>query len=156
MYRRKQISIDALSRSVETNSFLSRLEQVKKFYMETQEIGHDTKLEEFLRWLKEKGASFQNLQFVKFSSEGRGFVATEDFAKNQRLCTVPMELVITERKIRESEIGKILSDLRLHEVVEDKYLGSYLFLIGEKQKGKKSFWYPYINILPSSESTPLM
>ncbi|EIE82103.1 hypothetical protein RO3G_06808 [Rhizopus delemar RA 99-880] len=86
------------------------------------------------------------LDWIK-NSQGEGCVYTTDTVKeNEKFATVPFSICITEKVARNAFptltgfSGRVLQSL---------------FLVQQKNLGKKSFYFPYINILPKKIVTAL-
>jgi hypothetical protein len=86
---------------------------------------------------------FSNLLYFEI-----GCVYTTDTVdENENFASVPFKLCITERVARKSL--PTLTDFSGRMVLS-------LFLLLEKKRGKESFYWPYINILPETIKTPLV
>ncbi|KAI8979311.1 hypothetical protein BDF20DRAFT_868834 [Mycotypha africana] len=100
----------------------------------------DLEFENYLTWVKNNGGSFKNLKFEHGSA-----YATSIIKPNENFASVPFKLCITEDVARQA-----LPNL-------DNFSSRYvltLFLLLQKRLGEKSFYWPYINILPKSIQTP--
>ncbi|KAG5188740.1 putative ribulose-1,5-bisphosphate carboxylase/oxygenase small subunit N-methyltransferase I [Tribonema minus] len=74
---------------------------------------------------------------------GRGMVANREIKEGDELFHIPLDLLLTKERAR-TEFG--------HDVITDdmsEYIAIALLLMGERAKGKDSFWAPYINVLPT-------
>jgi hypothetical protein len=86
--------------------------------------------------------------FVTVDSEGVGCVYTTDIVReNETFASIPFKLCITEHVAR-----KALPNLKFFS----GRVVSSLFLLLQKQMGEKSFYSPYINILPKTIKTPMV
>lgn len=80
--------------------------------------------------------------------EGVGCVyATTEIEENESFATIPFKVCITE-DIARKELPN-LKEFSARTV-------SCLYLLLQKQLGEKSFYWPYINILPKEVKTPLL
>ncbi|KAF7722202.1 hypothetical protein EC973_003556 [Apophysomyces ossiformis] len=102
-------------------------------------------MKEYIAWIKENGGTFQKLDF-KDDANGIGSVyATDTVHENECFATVPFRLAITEKVARKAFPS--LSDVSCRVVMA-------LFLVHEKLAGDKSFYAPYLNVLPKKIITP--
>ncbi|KAI9488531.1 hypothetical protein BDB00DRAFT_847661 [Zychaea mexicana] len=103
-------------------------------------------LDQYIHWLKENGATYEKLDF-KADAEGIGSVyATTKVNNGECLATLPFRLAITEKVARNA-----LPTLNQHSsrnVVA-------LFLAQQKKLADKSFYAPYLNMLPEKIMTGL-
>lgn len=106
---------------------------------------------EFLNWLKENGAKFPKIMWpARTTVDGvRGTVALSDIRSHEIMLEIPRKLLICEPTCKLSKIiGHVFEDPTLFRFGG---VGSELiavFLMHEYLQGKKSFWYPYIKVLP--------
>lgn len=85
--------------------------------------------------------------FMRYYSEDyRGVHALTKIPTDDVILYVPYKYIMTSEVAKGSEIGKkiIASGVELRST--HSYLAAYL--LQEKHKGKKSFWEPYLRILP--------
>jgi hypothetical protein len=79
-----------------------------------------------------------------------GSAARATIKPNEVYLYVPSKLLITvDKALRSKEIGHVFSENEFFfKNTEDRdYLVLLVFLLYEHQKGKKSFWYPYLNAI---------
>lgn len=74
---------------------------------------------------------------------GRGLIASKSILQNECLFEVPYEVIIS----KEAALKHIPE---LDDTVNE-YVAISIFLISEREKGDKSFWAPYIDILPDDD-----
>lgn len=79
-----------------------------------------------------------------------GAMAKTDIHSNKAFLFIPYTMIITPGKALDSEIGHIFQDNKpffshKHKSHDDML---YLFIMHEKLKGDKSFWFPYFQIIP--------
>ncbi|EGR32186.1 SET domain protein [Ichthyophthirius multifiliis] len=92
---------------------------------------------------------------IAFGNEGlKGVIATENIPANTVICCIPIKLIITTKKIKESELKQIykenpdiFSEKRNYDGESDMVAA---FLIYEKLKGEDSFYYPYFQTVEKS------
>jgi len=80
-----------------------------------------------------------------FELSGRGLLARKEVVQGQEIVKVPGSLILTRETAR-SVLGPGVVGDDLNE-----YLALALLLIHERSLGARSFWAPYIDILPSAE-----
>jgi len=104
------------------------------------------KFDAMIKWLKDGGAQFPKLYLQYYGEDWRGVHALCRIPNDEIILYVPLKYIMTSEVAKASEIGKkiIASGIELRST--HSYLASYL--LQEKHKGKKSFWEPYIRILP--------
>nr|XP_022292538.1 SET domain-containing protein 4-like [Crassostrea virginica] len=85
-----------------------------------------------------------------FSETGRGMMTKQSLSCGDLLVSIPKQLLITVETVLMSAIGGKIKGKNLK--LSSQQLLS-LFLLQEKSKGVKSFWFPYISVLPKSHDT---
>ena len=103
------------------------------------------------KWAKENGISFGKLRPACFTQTGRGLMTCKKLRSDDLAISVPSHMLITSKTAEQSHIGKKLAKLKL--VLSSKNL-LYVFILHEKYREKRSFWYPYISTLPRYFNTP--
>ncbi len=106
-------------------------------------------------WIaREAPESLINDKFTFTASEsavlGQGVVATRDLGDGEQFLSIPRRLMLTTDNARTSELGPIFSSDSL--ISRFPSLMLVMFLLYEKSKGTDSYWYPYIQSLPSFDS----
>ena len=93
------------------------------------------------------GVRYPHLYIKFYGPDYRGMHAMTSVGDDTIIMEVPLKLVMTSEVAKESEICKrlIASGCRLRST--HSYLASYL--LEERRHIDKSFWAPYIHILPS-------
>lgn len=77
-----------------------------------------------------------------------GVVATEKIEANKVVACIPNKLIINKKSIMRSDIGPLIE--KYPKIFNEKVYSSnefnyfVVFLIHEKLKGKKSFFYEYL------------
>jgi len=109
-------------------------------------MGGDT--EGFAKWLESNGA--KGSCTATPSTGGRGLTASKAIKAGEEVCSIPIKLIMTEKTARQA-LGSKAADLDAETAIA-------LQLIKEKAEGDKSFYAPWISILPSAEEldVPLM
>lgn len=97
-------------------------------------------------WMRDGGAKFPKLYLQFYSEDYRGCHSLTKIPPDDVILYVPHKYVMTSEVAKASKIGKhiIASPVELRS--KHSYLASYL--LQEKHKGKESFWYPYLAVLP--------
>ncbi|KAL4105369.1 hypothetical protein PRIC1_003436 [Phytophthora ramorum] len=106
----------------------------------------------FLQWLHENGTTFPKLQWPATTPNGlRGAVATEHIATAEPMLCVPRRLLISEDLCwRDPQLGPVFLDNRDVFSRDDPVLA--LFIVRELLLEERSFFHPYLAILPYPES----
>ena len=104
----------------------------------------------FLKWLEENGARFPKVVWPSRDTVGgvRGAVAIETIETNEPIMYIPHKLLISPPVARASpDIGHIFIE---HQTFfrgnDDLLLSTYIMY--EESRGTKSFWYPFLAMLP--------
>jgi len=105
--------------------------------------------EEFLDWARENGAVFDEyLEWpVEFGRSGRGVRATRDIAPHTRFLTLPESLVLNVKNaLKDNGVyGPVAKEVLMQSRPFDRMVA---VLLVERALKHKSFWYPYLRILP--------
>jgi len=104
------------------------------------------KYQTLLKWLADGKAKFKDLELKYYTVDYRGVHAKNRMEKDQIILEVPLNLIMTSDKARESNIGQ-----RIHSSgcqLRSSHSWLACMLLEEKAKGDKSFYYPYIATLP--------
>ncbi|OWY96061.1 hypothetical protein PHMEG_00033772, partial [Phytophthora megakarya] len=106
----------------------------------------------FLQWLRDNGATFPKLQWPTTTPNGlRGAVALEDIATDEPMICVPRSLLISEHLCwQDPQLQCVYRDNRDVFTRDDPVLT--LFIMRELVLGERSFFHPYLSILPYPES----
>lgn len=76
-------------------------------------------------------------------SSGRGLVAVKNISQGESVFEVPFRVVLTKERALK-EVPELQEDI-------DEYIAIAILLIQERAKGEKSFWRPYLDVLPDDE-----
>lgn len=104
-----------------------------------------------IQWLRKYGTTFSKLDILEIDSVNRGIFATEDIKEDEILLHIPRNLIITSEVARSSPIGTAITNSGIQLRSKHTYIASYL--LEELEKNTKSFWWPYLYLLPTSFST---
>ncbi|CAK1582718.1 unnamed protein product [Parnassius mnemosyne] len=111
-----------------------------------------TNLKEYVNWLHENGAQFEDVEISNFEGFDLGLKAMKDFPEDSLILTVPSKIMMSEKDALESELGLFIN---LDPILKNMpNITLALFLLLEKRK-EDSFWKPYIDILPDKYNTVL-
>lgn len=102
-------------------------------------------------WMKNKAHFKSQLIPAEFSDTGRGLMTKTNIKPGEIVISVPVNLLITTTSALQSEIGEIIKCWKPKLTPMQCLI---VLLVWEKHKDKGSEWYPYIDILPSSFTTP--
>ena len=99
---------------------------------------------QFKKWLNDNGAIYPNIEFPIPYLKGRtiGCKTTKNIDQNSAILYIPYKLIIDSGKI---EVNTTLPSLSRHNATKITY-----FLLKEIDKGKESFYKPYINLILSN------
>eukprot|EP00484_Ammonia_sp_Unknown_P019832 CAMPEP_0197024916 /NCGR_PEP_ID=MMETSP1384-20130603/5378_1 /TAXON_ID=29189 /ORGANISM="Ammonia sp." /LENGTH=678 /DNA_ID=CAMNT_0042453383 /DNA_START=192 /DNA_END=2228 /DNA_ORIENTATION=+ len=119
--------------------------------------GHHAQAEKFrtlFNWLLQGGAKFPKLFLKFYSPEYRAIHAMERIEKDEDLCYIPHDYIMTSDVAKASVIGQKIICSKVDLRSKHSYLAAYL--LQEREKGLKSRWHVYIDILPRKfETIPL-
>lgn len=129
----------------ELNALLDEL-KITQEQLNSSANPESDKFESMIKWLKDGGAEFPMLYLQYYGEDYRGVHSLTKIGPEKRILYVPRSHIMTSEVAKESDIGKKIIKSGVDLRSKHSYLAAYL--LQEKHKGKKSFWYPYINILP--------
>jgi len=111
----------------------------------------------FRKWLDLHGASYKKILCPAiFTAHPNitytGMVASEDIDYDEVIVSIPSSIIINTEVAYCSELNHIFKENpKLFSKKENsRYWEDYImmsYILYEKQKGEKSFWYPYLSIL---------
>ncbi|KAF2078643.1 hypothetical protein CYY_000014 [Polysphondylium violaceum] len=110
-------------------------------------------IDQFMDWMKKNGfdESKCSVKVGRNLNEGTGLVATKEIKEGEVFVEVPKELFITEQTAIKS-LGEGILKERFFQMVPNMLV--VLQLIKESLN-EKSFWAPYINLLPKTYNTAI-
>lgn len=112
----------------------------------------DEKVQLFYEWLVTNGCRFPKIKWPSCDTNSgiRGAIATDDISENEVMLEIPINLMLSEPQIfKDPLIGTIMKEN------ETLLKGDLLLIVGimhEFLKGSDSFYYPYFQIFPQSNS----
>ena len=108
----------------------------------------DVLRQQFCDWLIANGAKYPKIQWPSTETESgsRGAVAIEPIATNEHMVEIPSHLLMSPpNAFADPDVGKELAES------ENMLYGDLLitvFIMHGLRQGKKSFYSPFLNILP--------
>ena len=132
----KNLILDVLSQINESENI-----EDKEFIFKNDIIDIYSK---FKIWLNDNGAIYPNIEFPIAYLKGRkiGCKTTKNIDQNSAILYIPYKLIIDSSKI---EVNTTLPSLSRHNATKISY-----FLMKEIDKGQKSFYKPYIDLILSN------
>ncbi|XP_067674441.1 SET domain-containing protein 4-like isoform X2 [Haliotis asinina] len=121
----------------------------------THTVSHASRQEyvQLRKWIKSLDSTCSiDLEPCEFKETGRGLRANKPIHKGEIIVSIPESALITTNTVFRSDIGAILKKC-VPPLSPQRVLS--IFLVWEWEKGTTSSWYPYIQTLPSTFSTPL-
>lgn len=112
----------------------------------------DTRIEEFIKWMKENGAEIDGIKIAQFPGYGYGIKAEKNFTQGDLLISVPRKVMLTTENVGDSLLGPLIRTDPMLQHMPNVALS--LLLLIEKFK-PDSFWKPYIAVLPAEYTTVL-
>lgn len=105
----------------------------------------------FFDWLDSNEAVYPKLHLKHHTSEYRSICAKDNISSSDDILLIPEKLIITHEKSLQGPLNKKLSSK-----IDCEHTHFAIFLLEEKEKKDKSFWFPYINSLPKTyEDMPI-
>lgn len=107
-------------------------------------------IQAFTAWLLENGARFDKIDWPSNETIGgiRGAIARENISTNEVMLEIPHRLMMSEvHAFEDEEIGTLLKS----QSIVDGDLLLCLYVMHELRKGDKSFYWPFLKILPQPE-----
>lgn len=106
----------------------------------------------FLKWARENGAQFENVEICEFPNMGLGLRATKDLAKDEQFVVIPNQMIMSLDNVSKvsKDIIPMMSQLPMIESMHNVKLAFSLLV--ERLKAD-SIWKPYMDVLPTKYST---
>jgi hypothetical protein len=105
----------------------------------------------FLTWLQTYHVDIAHICIEFVTNEFRLVRSTSFLKKNTKVIKIPKCLLMTTVAAKELEVCKNLPPRQYHS-----HTWLALMLLTERDKGKDSFWYPYLQLLPRTfDNVPL-
>ncbi|KAL5463457.1 hypothetical protein EMCRGX_G032352 [Ephydatia muelleri] len=106
----------------------------------------------FERWLGENGAEHSKVELTQFPGIGYGLKAKVELEEAEKVMTIPDKLMMTTETAAQAELREFILNDRVLQQLPNVVLSLHLLMEACNQD---SFWKPYIDVLPSSFTTPL-
>ena len=106
----------------------------------------------FERWLGENGAEHSKVELAQFPEIGYGLRAKVELEEAEKVMTIPDKVMITTDTASQAELREFILNDRVLQQLPNVVLSLHLLMEACSQD---SFWKPYIDVLPSSFTTPL-
>lgn len=103
-----------------------------------------------VEWLLKRGSRFSKCQLRTVASGCRATFAREPIKEDEEIMFIPREYIITSDVSMASDICREIKSSGVEIRSKHTYLASYL--LQERDKGRSSHWFPYIDILPKTFS----
>lgn len=104
------------------------------------------RLRRLVMWLISRGARFPKCQIRHLGEECRATFTQEQINVDEEIMYIPQEFIITSEISLKSPICQEIKQSGVDIRSKHTYLASYL--LQERDAGKNSWWFPYIDILP--------
>lgn len=106
----------------------------------------------FEQWLDKNKAEHNKVELAEFPETGWGLRANVQLEEAEKVMTIPDKLMMTTETASQTELREIVSNDRVLQQLSNVVLSLHLLMEAYNQD---SFWKPYIDVLPSSFTTPL-
>ena len=73
----------------------------------------DPKYGLFMDWAKQNGARFDSIELKQQRDSMRGIFATKDIKKDEEILFVPNEIILTIKRAKETDLGKLMNEKKL-------------------------------------------
>ncbi|XP_076441686.1 actin-histidine N-methyltransferase-like [Babylonia areolata] len=106
----------------------------------------------FMEWLHKNGVDSSAVEIQSFPGYGLGLKANKDIKESDLLLKIPRALMMTVDSALKTPLGELIREDKILQVMPNVTLAMHLLV---ESKSPKSFWKPYLDILPDSYTTPL-
>lgn len=120
---------------------------------------HNPRHKLFVDWCLENGMKWKNIDFPAYfgdNGELRGVVTTKEIGPYEVILAMPNKLLLTTTAAKEEDHLKPIFKAN-HSIFDDEDDGDHfiliLYLLYERAKGKKSFFFPFLNLVPEIETS---
>lgn len=119
--------------------------------VQTASLSHQLRYVSLMKFLHRRGFTSTLLQPADFTDTGRGLQAQKTIKPGELIISLPESCLITTSTVLDSYLGQYIKSWksRLSSV-----LVLCVFLVCERDRGKESEWFPYINALPTTYTCP--
>lgn len=106
-------------------------------------------LETFKQWARDNGAQFDGVDIVEFPGFELGLAATKPIAKGSVFIRVPQKLIMSVDNVSEG-LRRLMANIPM---MESMYNVRLAFSVLVERLDERSFWKPYLDVLPERYST---
>jgi hypothetical protein len=99
----------------------------------------------FLQWFSSNGGVQYGISIATTETKGRGVYADKDIEEGATLLQVPKKLIVCVDTLKASNDPVVVELSRAFQT-EEQILAAFLLL--EKHRSERSFWKPYLDVLP--------
>lgn len=145
-------SVDLMFEMKLISEMLEKLTKIEKNNKTIINLRTKESLTQFMTYMKENGAKFQNLDLDFFPNYGLGVKTLTKLKVAKLAITIPRKLMLTEENAKSSMLSELIAKDPILQGMPNVALS--LFLILEKYT-ENSFWGPYLKVLPEKYSTVL-
>lgn len=135
---------------LEIRSILDRIDLIESIVKIKHSDGGrcDSAIENFSKWAKENGANFVGIKISEFLGYGLGLEAEKCFEKGEIFVTVPKRMIMSEES--DNGLKNIVEKIPMFNTMPHIGLA---FALSFEKNNPKSFWKPYIDLLPDKYTT---
>lgn len=108
-------------------------------------------VEQFCQWARTNGIRFDGIQIQQYPNLEFGLQSSRDLKQGELFVTVPRKVILSLDNNLSSVATALLSQLPVLDTMPNVKLA--MALIVERLLGAKSFWKPYIDLLPEKYAT---
>lgn len=110
-----------------------------------------TAIEQFCQWARTNGIQFDGIQIQQYPNLEFGLQSNREFKQGELFVTVPRKVILSLDNHLSCVSAALLSHLPVLDTMPNVKLA--MALIVERLLGAKSFWKPYIDLLPEKYAT---
>jgi len=99
-----------------------------------------------IEWLQSRGARFEKCEIRHIAEGCRATFARDRIQQDEEIVFIPKDFIITSEISLKSQICRAIKESGVNIRSKHTYLASYL--LQERDRGNKSWWFPYIDVLP--------
>mmetsp|Transcript_27346 Transcript_27346/g.66499 ORF Transcript_27346/g.66499 Transcript_27346/m.66499 type:complete len:509 (-) Transcript_27346:158-1684(-) len=105
------------------------------------------RVEQLRKWLLANGARFPKVEINRYASEGRDLRTLQKLDKGEEAIFIPRKCIIAISDGKKSKAGQAIKSETRGWVSNHTYLA--VQILTERSLGEKSFFYPWLQVLPS-------
>lgn len=135
----------------EIQKLLSKVKQLESDLLQPL-ASRSSAIDEFLLWLRNNNVEFDGLKIAEYPGLDLGIEAEKDFKEGDMMIAVPRSVMLTVENIQHSPFKELAKKDPLLVNMPNVALSLLLLL---QRHDPKSFWKPYMNMLPQKYTTVL-